>query len=300
MTNLQFKKMNTKIGWIGTGVMGNAMALHLQNKGYELYVHSRTKSKCQNLIEKGAIWCANPKELAKNCDIIFTMVGYPNDVKEVILGSSGVLLGAKKNSILIDMTTSKPELATKIYKKAKQKRIHSLDAPVSGGDIGAKNGTLSIMVGGDKQTFEKIKPLFEILGKNIEYMGPAGSGQHTKMANQISIASTMIGTVETLMYAYKTELDLDKALKIIGGGSAGSWQLINMGPRIVKNDFEPGFYIKHFIKDMGIALDEASKMNLHLPGLKLAYQFYLKAKDCGYENLGTQALYKVFEDMHKQ
>ena len=216
--------MNTKIGWIGTGVMGNAMALHLYNEGYKIYVHSRTKSKCQNLIQKGAIWCTNPKELAKNCDIIFTMVGYPDDVQEVILGSSGVLLGAKKDSILIDMTTSKPELAMKIYKKAKQKGIHSLDAPVSGGDIGAKNGTLSIMVGGEMQTFEKIKPLFEIMGKNIEYMGPAGSGQHTKMANQISIASTIIGTVETLMYAYRTGLDIDKALKIIGGGSAGSWQ----------------------------------------------------------------------------
>ena len=292
--------MNVKIGWIGTGVMGNAMALHLQNKGYELYVHSRTKSKCQNLIQKGAVWCTNPKELAKNCDIIFTMVGYPDDVQEVILGSSGVLLSAKKDSVLIDMTTSKPELAMKIYKKAKQKGIHSLDAPVSGGDIGAKNGTLSIMVGGDIQIFEKIKPLFEIMGKNIEYIGSAGSGQHTKMANQISIASTIIGTVETLMYAYKTGLDIDKVLKVVGGGSAGSWQLINMGPRIVKNDFEPGFYIKHFIKDMGIALDEASKMNLHLPGLKLAYQFYLKAENSGYENLGTQALYKVFEDMNKQ
>ena len=172
--------MNIKIGWIGTGVMGNAMALHLQNEGYKLYVHSRTKSKCQNLIQKGAVWSINPKELAKKCNIIFTMVGYPDDVEEVILGSSGVLLGAKKDSILIDMTTSKPELAMKIYKKAKKKGIHSLDAPVSGGDIGAKNSTLSIMVGGDIQIFEKIKPLFEIMGKSIEYMGPAGSGQHTK------------------------------------------------------------------------------------------------------------------------
>ena len=287
------------VGWIGTGVMGKSMCTHILNAGHTVYIYNRTKQKAAFLIENGAFWCESPEEVAKKSDIIFSIVGFPEDVEEIILGHKGILKGAKQGAVIVDMTTSSPILAEKIYKIAKEKGIFSLDAPVSGGDIGAREGKLAIMVGGDRDIFDRVMPLFEIFGENIAHMGKAGSGQHTKMTNQILIAGTMIGVVESLLYAYKTGMDLDSVIDVIGKGAASSWAINNMGRRIAKGDFDPGFYIKHFIKDMGIALDEAKRMNLSLPGLSLVHQFYIAATSLGYESLGTQGLYKVFQKMNK-
>lgn len=286
------------IGWVGTGVMGKSMCAHLIEAGHQVSVFNRTQAKALDLINKGAKWCSNPKEVAQNSDVIFTIVGFPNDVEEVYLGENGILKGVKKGNIIVDMTTSEPSLAQKIYKEARKLGVASVDAPVSGGDVGAKNGTLAIMSGGDKETYEKVFPLFELMGKNIAYMGKAGAGQHTKMSNQILIASTMIGVVESLLYAFKAGNDLNEVINVIGKGAAGCWSINNLGPRIVDNNFDPGFFIKHFIKDMGIALKEAKAMNLSLPGLALAYQFYISATALGLENLGTQGLYKVLAKMN--
>jgi len=287
-----------KIGWVGTGVMGKSMCAHLIDAGHQVSIFNRTKEKALDLINKGAKWCSNPMEVAQNSDVIFTIVGFPNDVEEVYLGKNGILKGVKKGDIIVDMTTSEPSLAQKIYEEAKKLEVFSVDAPVSGGDIGAKNGTLAIMAGGDKEIYEKVFPLFELMGKNIAYMGKAGAGQHTKMSNQILIASTMIGVVESLLYAYKAGNDLNEVINVIGKGAAGCWSINNLGPRIVDYNFDPGFFIKHFIKDMGIALKEAKSMNLSLPGLALAYQFYISATALGLENLGTQGLYKVLAKMN--
>jgi 3-hydroxyisobutyrate dehydrogenase len=287
-----------KIGWIGTGVMGISMCSHIQAAGYPIYVYTRSKNKAQKIIDNGAIWCENPKEVAKQAEVIFSIVGYPQDVEEIYLGENGLLEGATEGKILIDMTTSEPNLAEKIYKLAKSKKIEVLDAPVSGGDIGAKNATLAIMVGGDREIFETVKPLFELMGKTISYMGKAGAGQHTKMANQIHIASTMIGVVECLLYAQKAGLDLDTMIDIVGSGAAASWSLNNLGRRIVKKNYDPGFFIKHFVKDMGIALAEAKRMRISLPGLALAHQFYIAAIGMGWENLGTHGLYKLLAHMN--
>ena len=290
--------MEQQVGWIGTGVMGKSMCAHLLNAGYKISVYNRTKEKAKELIDMGAIWSLNPKEVAEKCNIIFTIVGFPHDVEEVYLGDNGILKSIKKSSIIVDMTTSEPSLAQKIYNEAKKLGVSSLDAPVSGGDVGAKNGTLAIMSGGDKEIYDKVYPLFELMGKNIAYMGKAGAGQHTKMSNQILIASTMIGVVESLLYAYKAGNDLNEVINVIGKGAAGCWSINNLGPRIVEGNFDPGFFIKHFIKDMGIALKEAKNMNLSLPGLALAYQFYISATALGFENLGTQGLYKVLAKMN--
>ena len=290
--------MKKKIGWIGTGVMGKSMCSHLLNAGYEMNVYNRTKAKAQELIDKGAKWCSNPKEVAENSEIVFTIVGFPKDVEEVYFGEVGILKGIKKGSIIVDMTTSEPTLAQRIYEEAKKMGVHAVDAPVSGGDIGAREGTLAIMVGGDKEIYEEILPLLQLMGKNIAYMGKAGAGQHTKMSNQILIASTMIGVVESLLYAYKAGNDLMEVINVIGKGAAGCWSINNLGPRIVQNNFDPGFFIKHFVKDMGIALQEAKQMKLSLPGLALAYQFYISAMALGLENLGTQGLYKVLAKMN--
>ncbi len=287
-----------KIGWVGTGVMGASMCKHVVKAGYQAFVYNRTKEKAEELIKLGAQWCSNPKEVAEKSEIIFSIVGFPKDVREVYLGEEGILNGAKKNSIIVDMTTSEPTLAREIYDKAKKLGISSIDAPVSGGDVGAKEGTLAIMTGGDKEAYEKVLPLFQLMGKNIAYMGKAGAGQHTKMSNQILIASTMIGVVESLLYAYKAGNDLTEVINVIGKGAAGCWSINNLGPRIVKGNFDPGFFIKHFIKDMGIALQEAKQMNLSLPGLALAYQFYISATAMGLENLGTHGLYRVFATMN--
>lgn len=290
--------MEEKIGWVGTGVMGKSMCAHILKAGYHISVYNRTKEKAKELIEGGAQWCSNPKEVAEICDIVFTIVGFPQDVEEVYLGEDGILKGIREGSIIVDMTTSEPSLAQKIYNEAKKKNVNSIDAPVSGGDVGAREGTLAIMAGGDKEVYDKVLPLFKLMGKNIAYMGKAGSGQHTKMSNQILIASTMIGVVESLLYAYKANLDLSEVINIIGKGAAGSWSINNLGPRIVEGNFDPGFFIKYFVKDMGIALQEAKRMNLSLPGLSLANQFYISAMALGFENLGTHGLYKVLAKMN--
>jgi len=286
------------IGWIGTGVMGRSMCSHLIDKGFHVSIYNRTKDAAAGLIEKGASWCNSPSEVAGKSEAVFSIVGYPADVEEVVLGENGILSQPSDCSIIVDMTTSEPRLAQKIYDRAKEKGISSLDAPVSGGDVGAREGKLAIMVGGDKETYQQILPLFDILGENIAYMGEAGAGQHTKMSNQILIASTMIGVVESLLYVYKAGLDMDEVIDVIGKGAASSWSINNLGRRIAKGDFDPGFFIKHFIKDMGIALEEAKRMNLALPGLATAHQFYVSATSLGYENLGTQGLFKVFQAMN--
>ncbi len=288
-----------RIGWIGTGVMGSSMCANLMAAGYEANIFTRTKSKAVPLIQKGASWYGTPSEVADNSDIIFSIVGYPDDVESVYLGKDGILNSTSARcKMIVDMTTSKPSLAEEIYRQAAEKSISSLDAPVSGGDVGARDGKLAIMVGGDDTAFQAALPFFKVMGENIALMGEAGAGQHTKMSNQIKIASTMIGVVEALFYGFKSGLDLNALLDVIGKGAASSWSLNNMGRRIVNNDFNPGFYIKHFVKDMGIALAEAERMKIALPGLALAHQFYVSAIAQGYENLGTQGLYKVIHDMN--
>ena len=256
------------------------------------------RSKAEGLLAKGARWCANPKEAARSSDVVFTMVGYPADVREVILGPEGVLEGLGKGGLVADMTTSSPALAVEIYGEARKRGVSALDAPVSGGDVGARGASLSIMAGGDEDAFEAALPFFSLMGKSVTRMGGAGSGQHTKMANQIHIASTMVGAVECLLYARKAGLDLEQVIGAIGSGAAGSWTINNLGPRIVKRNFDPGFFIEHFIKDMGIALEEAKRMGLCLPGLSMANQFYLSAKALGFGRLGTHALALVFERMN--
>lgn len=286
------------IGWIGTGVMGNSMCGHLIKSGFNAFIFNRTVAKTGSLASMGAKVCSSPAQVASQSDIIFSMVGYPEDVESVILGKDGALSEAKPGSIIVDMTTSKPSQAERIYIAAKKKNVGFLDAPVSGGDIGAKEATLSIMVGGNQEIYDKVLPIFKIMGKNIALMGCAGKGQHTKMSNQIVIASTMVGVVEGLLYAYKAGLDQNKLLDVIGQGAAASFSLNNLGRRIVNKNFDPGFFIKHFIKDMGIALEESQKMRLSLPGLAMANQFYISASAIGLENFGTQALYKVLENIN--
>lgn len=287
---------NINIGFIGTGVMGNSMASNLLKGGYNLYIYNRTKEKALSLIEKGATWKASVSELSKVSDVIITIVGYPSDVEEVYLGSNGILNNIKSGSFVVDMTTSKPSLAKKIYEIAKSKNVFALDAPVSGGDVGASEGTLSIMVGGDKEAFEHLKPIFELMGKNIVLQGTAGAGQHTKMCNQIAIASNIMGVCEAIAYAKNSGLDPETVLKSIGAGGAASWQLSAYAPRILKDDFKPGFYIKHFVKDMRIALEEADSMGLSTPALSLCKKLYDKLIAEGKEDLGTQALYQLYID----
>ena len=285
----------TIVGFIGLGVMGQSMAGHILNAGYKLHVYTRTKERAENIILKGAVWEDTVSEVSTKCDVIITIVGFPADVEEVYLGENGILNNAKKGTVVIDMTTSSPDLAVKLHEKAKTKGIGSLDAPVSGGDIGAQNATLSIMVGGDKKTFDKAFPLFEVMGKNIVLQGKPGSGQHTKMANQIAIAAGMVAVCESIAYAEKSGLDPETVLKSIGSGAAGSWSLNNMGPRMIARNFEPGFYIKHFIKDMTIAAISSSRMGLETPGLDLALSLYTKMADKGFENDGTQGLFRLFK-----
>lgn len=287
--------MKKTVGFIGLGVMGNSMAKHILQAGYPLNVYTRTKEKADELIQLGANWKDSVSKLAIESDIIITMIGYPKDVEEVYIGDEGILQAAKHGTYVIDMTTSQPSLAKEIYEKAKGKQIFALDAPVSGGDIGAREARLAIMVGGDKEAFEACLPLFEVIGQNIVYQGEAGAGQHTKMCNQIVIASGMIGVCEALAYAQKSGLDPMTVLKSISTGAAGSWSLSNLAPRMLADDFEPGFFVKHFIKDMGIALEEASHMNLQTPGLELAHKLYEQLAETGEENSGTQALVKLWK-----
>ncbi|MBD8005699.1 NAD(P)-dependent oxidoreductase [Bacillus norwichensis] len=283
-----------KIGFIGIGVMGNSMVRNLMGNGYPVFIYTRTKEKAEDLLSEGASWKPSPKEIAEEADIIITMVGYPYDVEHVYFGKDGIFEGGAKGKVVIDMTTSTPTLAKQIFEEAKKLEMDALDAPVSGGDIGAKNGTLSIMVGGNEKVFNEILPVFSVLGNNIIFQGEAGGGQHTKMCNQIAIASNMIGVTEALVYARKAGLDPEKMLASISTGAAGSWSMSNLLPRVLKEDYSPGFFIKHFIKDMGIALEEAKKMELDLPGLTLAEKMYQSLAEKGEENSGTQALIKYW------
>jgi len=279
-----------RVGWIGTGVMGSSMCGHLLAAGHEMRVFNRTRSSADSLVEAGAIWCDSPAEVAAGSEVTFTIVGYPADVRAVILGPDGVLEGAPEGSVVVDMTTSEPSLAREIHAAAAEKSVEALDAPVSGGDVGARNAALVIMVGGDEPAFDRVLPLFESLGKTIVLEGGPGAGQHTKMMNQIAIASGMIGVCEALLYAYKAGLDLERALDTISGGAAGSWSLSNYAPRILRGDLEPGFKIDHFLKDLGIALSEAKAMGLDLPGTTLAEELYQAAAEQGYGQKGTHAL----------
>ena len=285
----------TIVGFIGLGVMGKSMAGHILTAGYELHVYTRTKDTAENIVSKGAVWEDSVAELSKKCDAIITIVGFPADVEDVYLGDDGILNHARKGSIVIDMTTSSPDLAVKIDERAKERGVKSLDAPVSGGDWGAQNASLSIMVGGDKKTFDKALPLFEVMGKNVVLQGESGAGQHTKMANQIAIAAGVVAVCESIAYAKKSGLDPEIVLKSIGQGAAGSWSLNNLGPRMIAGNNDPGFYIKHFIKDMNIAATSSKNLGLSTPGLDLTLSLYKKMAKMGYENSGTQALFKLFE-----
>jgi 3-hydroxyisobutyrate dehydrogenase len=287
---LEFAPGKTKIGWIGTGVMGRSMCGHLIAAGYSATVYNRSAEKTKDLVEKGAKLATSARAVAEASDVIFTIVGYPADVREVTLGPEGTLAAAKPGSVLVDMTTSEPALAIEIAEAAKAKQVHSIDAPVSGGDVGAKEARLSIMIGGEAEVVTALKPLFETMGKTIVHQGPAGAGQHTKMVNQILIASNMVGVCEALLYGYKAGLDLDVVLQSVSTGAAGSWSLSNLGPRMIARNFEPGFYVEHFLKDMGIALAESRKMQLSLPGLALAEQLYRAVAAQGYARKGTHAL----------
>ncbi|MFD1038319.1 NAD(P)-dependent oxidoreductase [Virgibacillus byunsanensis] len=286
---------DTTIGIIGTGVMGKSMVTNLQKAGYQINLYTRTKSKAQPLINNGATWKNSVSELTESADVIITMVGYPSDVEEVYFGNEGILENAKPSTYVIDMTTSKPSLAEEIYKQALTKRIHAIDAPVSGGDIGAKNGTLAIMAGGDEEAFNTVLPIFQILGENIVLQGKAGAGQHTKLCNQITIASNMIGVCEAIIYAKNAGLDPERVLESITTGAAGSWSLTNLAPRMIRGDYDPGFYVKHFIKDMTIALESAQEMGLSTPGLTLSLKLYKDLAETGEDDSGTQALIKLFE-----
>jgi 3-hydroxyisobutyrate dehydrogenase len=287
----------TRIGWIGTGVMGRWMCQHLINKGYAATVYNRSRDKAQPLLDAGAAFAESPRAAAERSDVVFAIVGFPKDVREVFLGAQGALAGSRPGMVLVDMTTSEPSLAREIYEAAKAKGVASVDAPVSGGDVGARNAALSIMVGGDAAALEAIKPLLECMGKTIVHQGPAGAGQHTKMVNQVLIATNMIGVCEALLYGYKAGLDLKTVLQSVGGGAAASWSLNNLGPRIIDRNFEPGFFVEHFLKDMGIALDEAKRMGIALPGLALANQLYVAVQAQGYGRKGTHALMLALEQL---
>jgi len=281
---------STTIGWIGTGVMGGSMAGHLLAAGYPMTVFTRSREKAAELERCGAAWADSPAAVAAASDVTFAIVGFPADVRDVFLGDNGALEGARPGSVLIDMTTSEPSLAVEIAAAAALRGVGAVDAPVSGGDVGARNATLSIMIGGADEDVRRVWPLFEILGKTLVHLGGPGAGQHTKMVNQILIATGMIGVSEALLYAQQAGLDLDKALEAVSGGAAGSWSLSNYGPRMLAGDFDPGFLVDHFVKDMGIALDEARAMQLSVPGLALAHQLYVALQAQGGGRNGTQAL----------
>lgn len=286
-----------RIAWIGTGVMGLPMCEHLKKAGYSVKAYSRTLAKAEPLKEKGVQVVDDIAEAIEGVDVIFTMVGYPEDVRSVYF--EGIFPHLKSGTILIDMTTTQPVLAEEIATKAAELECASLDAPVSGGDVGARNATLSIMVGGERATFDQALPLLKLLGKQIVYQGRAGCGQHTKMCNQIVIASTMVGVCESLLYGSRAGLDLDLMLTSISGGAAGCWTLDNLAPRILKRNFDPGFFVDHFVKDMLIAIEEAKRMNLDLPGLDKAYELYRKVQDLGHGALGTHALMLAMEAAHR-
>lgn len=283
-----------KIGFIGTGVMGSAIVKHLLAAGYQVNVYNRTKAKTAELVELGALWQDSPQAITAASEIIFTMVGYPQDVEETYYGEKGIFGTEVANKTLIDMTTSTPSLAEKIAKTANEKGAFSLDAPVSGGDLGAKNGTLTTMVGGEEAVFATVEDLLQVFSSKVKRQGLAGAGQHTKMANQIMIAGTMTGMTELLVYADKAGLDLESVIETVGGGSAANWSLANYAPRILQEDFTPGFFVKHFLKDLNIALNESEKLGLKLPATERARELYEKLVTEGFENDGTQGLIKLW------
>lgn len=278
------------IGWIGTGVMGASMCGHLMDAGHPATVHTRTRSKADGLLSRGAAWADSPRQVAEASDVIFTIVGYPSDVREVILGPEGALAGCGGGEIIVDMTTSEPSLAVEIAEAAAARGVAAVDAPVSGGDVGARGGTLSIMIGGDAEVVASLEPFWEAMGRTWVHQGGPGAGQHTKMVNQTLIAAGMISVCEGLLYAWQAGLDLETVMESVASGAAGSWSLSNLGTRMIAGNFDPGFFVEHFVKDMGIALAEADRMGLDLPGLRLASGFYdrLMAADRG--RLGTQSL----------
>jgi 3-hydroxyisobutyrate dehydrogenase len=287
------------ISWIGTGVMGRSMCGHLLAGGARVAVFTRTREKAQPLLDRGAVWAESPRAAAEQGDVVFTMLGFPADVRSVYFSDDGLLAGVRPNAVLVDMTTTEPSLALDIAQAAAERGAAALDAPVSGGDVGAQNATLAIMVGGDVSALERVRPLLEAMGRTIVHEGPPGTGQHTKMCNQIVIAGTMIGVCESLLYGARAGLDLNTMLQSIRGGAAGCWTLENLAPRVLKGNFDPGFMVDHFIKDMGIALDEAARMRLALPGLALVRQLYLAAAAQGHARSGTHALYLALKNLSR-
>ena len=287
----------TRIGWIGTGVMGSSMCDHVLAAGYRVTLYSRTKAKAQPLLNLGAAWAENPCTVAAESDILFTMVGFPQDVRAVYFGKDGILAGAQPGAVLVDMTTTDPALSREIAERATAKGLSAIDAPVSGGDVGARNATLSIMVGGDRVAVQAVMPLFELLGKKIVHQGGSGTGQQAKLCNQIVIAGTMIGVCESLLFGYKAGLDLTRMLDSIRGGAAACWTLDHLAPRILQRNFDPGFFVEHFVKDMGLALEESKRMGLVLPGLTLVHQLYHAVMALGHGRSGTHALILALEDL---
>jgi 3-hydroxyisobutyrate dehydrogenase len=288
---------NRTIGWIGTGVMGSSMCGHLLTAGYRVTLYSRTKAKAQSLLDRGAQWAENPRAVAAESDILFTMVGFPQDVHTVYFGETGILAGTRAGMILIDMTTTQPALSREIAVVASAKGLAAIDAPVSGGDIGAKNAALSIMIGGDTTSVQAVMPLFELLGKKIVHQGGPGTGQQAKLCNQIVIAGTMVGVCESLLYGYKAGLDLNRMLDSIRSGAAACWTLDNLAPKILQRNFDPGFFVEHFIKDMGLTLEEAKRMEIVLPSLTLVHQLYQTVQTLGHGRSGTHALMLALEEL---
>ncbi len=288
----------TRLGWIGTGVMGRWMCEHALRAGYSMTVYNRSKAKAEPLLELGATWADTPRAVAEQADMIFSIVGYPADVRAVLLGPDGALHGCQSGAVLVDMTTSEPNLAVELHKAAAEKGVAALDAPVSGGDVGAKAGSLSIMIGGEADVLQAVLPVFQTMGKTIIHQGGPGAGQHTKMVNQILISSNMVAVCEALLYGYRAGLNLETVLQSVSVGAAGSKALEVLGPRILAGNFEPGFYVEHFIKDMGIALAEAERMHIALPGLALAKQLYEAVRAQGMARKGTQSLFLALKQIN--
>lgn len=289
---------SARIGWVGTGVMGRSMCGHLVDAGHQVRVFSRTQSKADTLVARGATWAPSPAEAAADADVTFTMVGFPDDVRQVYFGDHGVLTSARPGSIVVDMTSTAPSLAVEIDRTARARGVAALDAPVSGGDVGARTAALSIMVGGDVVAFEAVRPLFERMGKSIVHQGPAGAGQHTKLCNQIVVAGTIIGVCESLFYGHRAGLNLETMLQSIRGGAAACWTLDNLAPRVLQRNFDPGFFIDHFVKDMGLVLDECRRMQIDLPGLRTVHEVYTRVQALGHGRKGTHGLYLAMEEMN--
>ena len=287
-----------KLAWIGTGVMGASMCGHLLDAGHDVTLYTRTRAKAQPLLDRGAHWAATPREAAAGAAVVFTMVGMPDDVRQVYLADDGILAGATSGAVVVDMTSTSPTLAVEIDRIARTQGIGAVDAPVSGGDVGARNATLSIMVGGDTAAVDRVRPFFELMGKTIVHQGPAGAGQHAKLCNQIVIAGTMIGVCESLLYGKRAGLDLETMLQSISGGAAACWTLTNLAPRVLAGNFDPGFFVDHFVKDMGIALEECRRMGLKLPGLTMVHGLYQQTQQLGHGRKGTHALYLALEALN--